>query len=157
MEQTTLIILKPDAVQRGLMGRIISRFEDKGLTVVAAKLMQITPDLAAKHYAAHKERPLYPGLVGFMTSGPVLVMAIRGKEAIAVCRKLMGKTTGYEAEPGTVRGDFSSSKSYNLVHGSDSEESAKTEVDLFFKKEEILGFTRDTYRWIVDNSAGKAE
>ena len=157
MEQTTLIILKPDAVQRGLMGRIISRFEDKGLTVVAAKLMQITPDLAAKHYAAHKERPFYPGLVGFMTSGPVLVMAIRGKEAIAVCRKLMGKTTGYEAEPGTVRGDFSSSKSYNLVHGSDSEESAKTEVDLFFKKEEILGFTRDTYRWIVDNSAGKAE
>jgi len=87
----------------------------------------------------------------------VLVLAIKGKEAIAVCRKLMGKTTGYEAEPGTVRGDFSSSKSYNLVHGSDSEESAKTEVDLFFKKEEILDFTRDTYRWIVDNSAGKAE
>ncbi len=157
MEQTTLIILKPDAVQRGLMGRIIARFEDKGLTVVAAKLMQITADLAAKHYAAHKERPFYPGLVGFMTSGPVLVLAIKGKEAIAVCRKLMGKTTGYEAEPGTVRGDFSSSKSYNLVHGSDSEESAKTEVDLFFKKEEILDFTRDTYRWIVDNSAGKAE
>jgi len=157
MEQTTLIILKPDAVQRGLMGRIIARFEDKGLTVVAAKLMQITADLAAKHYSAHKERPFYPGLVGFMTSGPVLVLAIKGKEAIAVCRKLMGKTTGYEAEPGTVRGDFSSSKSYNLVHGSDSEESAKTEVDLFFKKEEILDFTRDTYRWIVDNSAGKAE
>ena len=157
MDQTTLIILKPDAVQRGLMGRIISRFEDKGLTVVASKLMQITPELAAKHYAAHKERPFYPGLVGFMTSGPVLVMAIRGKEAIAVCRKLMGKTTGYEAEPGTIRGDFSSSKSYNLVHGSDSEESAKAEVALFFKKEEILDFTRDTYRWIVDNSGGKAE
>ena len=157
MSQTTLIILKPDAVQRGLMGRIIARFEDKGLTVVGAKLMQISQDLAAKHYGVHKERPFYAGLVRFMTSAPVLVMAIRGKEAIAVCRKLMGKTTGYEAEPGTVRGDFSSSKSYNLVHGSDSEETAKSELELFFKKEELVDYDRDSIRWVVDTTGGKAE
>lgn len=157
MSQTTLIILKPDAVQRGLMGRIIARFEDKGLTVVGAKLMQITPDLAARHYGVHKDRPFYAGLVRFMTSAPVLVLAVRGKEAIAVCRKLMGKTTGYEAEPGTVRGDFSSSKSYNLVHGSDSEETAKNELELFFTKDELIDYDRESTRWVVDTTGGKAE
>jgi len=130
--ETTLIILKPDAVQRGLMGRIISRFEDKGLQIVGCKLMQITQDLAARHYEAHRERPFYPGLVKFMTASPVLVLAIRGKNAIAISRKMMGATFGSNAEAGTIRGDFGVSNSFNLIHGSDSPEAAERELGLFF-------------------------
>ena len=130
--ETTLIILKPDAVQRGLMGRIISRFEEKGLQIVGAKLMQISPELAAKHYAAHQGKPFYDGLVKFMTSSPVLVLAISGNGAIAICRKMMGATFGSKAEPGTIRGDFGVSNSFNLIHGSDSPEAAAHELNLFF-------------------------
>jgi len=130
--ETTLILFKPDAVQRALCGTILSRFEAKGLKIVGMKLMTISQDLAAAHYEAHKERPFYPGLVRFMTSSPVVALALRGVGAIAMCRKMMGATFGPEAEGGTIRGDFGSSRSFNLVHGSDSPEAAERELSLFF-------------------------
>jgi len=117
--ETTLIIFKPDAVQRGLMGQIMSRFEDKGLQIVGCKLMTISQELASKHYESHAERPFYNGLVAFMTSSPVLVLALRGVGAISISRKMMGATFGSNAEPGTIRGDFGVSFSHNLVHGSE--------------------------------------
>lgn len=155
--ETTLIILKPDAVQRGLMGRIVSRFEDKGLQIVGCKLMQISQDLAAKHYEAHSSKPFYPGLVKFMTSSPVLVLAIRGKGAIAVSRKMMGATFGSNAEAGTIRGDFGVSNSFNLIHGSDSSEAAARELELFFGKGEVLSYTRPNDAWVYDMAGGKPE
>ncbi|MFM7259561.1 MAG: nucleoside-diphosphate kinase [bacterium] len=155
--ETTLIILKPDAVQRGLMGRIISRFEDKGLQIVGAKLMQISPELAATHYKDHNGKPFYAGLVGFMTSSPVLVMAVRGIGAITICRGMMGATFGSKAAAGTIRGDFGVSNSFNLIHGSDSPEAAARELSLFFKAGEVLDFARAGDRWIYDSSSGKPE
>jgi nucleoside-diphosphate kinase len=155
--ETTLIILKPDAVQRGLMGRIITRFEDKGLQIVGAKLMQISPELAATHYKDHNGKPFYNGLVGFMTSSPVLVMAVRGIGAITICRGMMGATFGSKAAAGTIRGDFGVSNSFNLIHGSDSPEAAARELSLFFKAGEVLEFVRAGERWIYDSSSGKAE
>ncbi len=155
--ETTLIILKPDAVQRGLMGRIISRFEDKGLQVVGAKLMQISQDLAARHYEAHREKPFYAGLVKFMTSSPVLVLALRGKGAIAISRKMMGATFGSNAEPGTIRGDFGVSNSFNLIHGSDSPEAAQRELELFFGDGEVLNWDRSLDQWVYDLSGGQPE
>ena len=155
--ETTLIILKPDAVQRGLMGRIITRFEDKGLQIVGAKLMQISPELAATHYKDHNGKPFYNGLVGFMTSSPVLVMAVRGIGAITICRGMMGATFGSKAAAGTIRGDFGVSNSFNLIHGSDSPEAAARELSLFFQAGEVLDFTRAGERWIYDSSSGKAE
>ena len=155
--ETTLIILKPDAVQRGLMGRIISRFEEKGLAIVGCKLMQISQQLAATHYEAHKERPFYKGLVGFMTSSPVLVMAVRGNGAITIARNMMGATFGSKAAPGTIRGDFGVSNSFNLIHGSDSPEAAQRELGLFFQKGEVLEFTRAGDAWVYDMAGGKPE
>ncbi len=155
--ETTLIILKPDAVQRSLMGRIISRFEDKGLQIVGCKLMKISQDLAATHYEAHKTKPFYPGLVKFMTSEPVLVMALRGSSAITICRNMMGATFGSKAAPGTIRGDFGVSNSFNLIHGSDSPEAAQRELGLFFKPGEVLEFKRASDQWVYDWNGGKAE
>jgi nucleoside-diphosphate kinase len=149
--ERTLILLKPDALQRGLAGRILSRFEDKGLKVVGLKLMRITPDLAAKHYEAHKERKFYPGLVRFMTSSPVVAIALEGNDAIKVSRNLMGATFGADANPGTIRGDFGISRSYNLVHGSDSPEAATRELQLFFP-EGLVDYDYHGYRWIYDAS-----
>ena len=155
--ETTLIILKPDAVQRGLMGRIISRFEDKGLQIVGCKLMQISPELAAKHYESHQGKPFYDGLVKFMTSSPVLVMALRGVGAIAMSRKMMGATFGSKAEPGTIRGDFGVSNSFNLIHGSDSPEAAERELGLFFNAGEVLDLNRAIEGWVYDMSGGAPE
>lgn len=155
--ETTLIILKPDAVQRGLMGKIITRFEDKGLQIVGMKLTQITPQLAETHYAAHKGKGFYNGLVKFMTSSPVLVMAVRGVGAIAICRAMMGATFGSKADAGTIRGDFGVSNSFNLIHGSDSPEAAERELGLFFAKGEVLSWSRLVEGWIYDMSGGKAE
>jgi len=155
--ETTLIILKPDAVQRGLMGRIISRLEEKGLQIVGCKLMQIPQELAATHYKDHNGKPFYVGLVRFMTSAPVLVLAVRGIGAIAIARKLMGATFGSKAEPGTIRGDFGVSNSFNLIHGSDSPEAAERELSLFFKAGEVLDFNRPGDAWVYDSSSGKAE
>jgi len=155
--ETTLIILKPDAVQRGLMGRIITRFEDKGLQIVGCKLMQISQELAAQHYKDHASKPFYPGLVRFMTSSPVLVMAVRGIGAVAICRGMMGATFGSKAAAGTIRGDFGVSNSFNLIHGSDGPEAATREIGLFFKAGEVLEFNRAGECWIYDSSSGKAE
>jgi nucleoside-diphosphate kinase len=147
--ERTLILLKPDGLQRGLAGRILARFEDKGLRIAGLKVMRITPDLAARHYAPHKEKPFYAGLVRYMTSAPVLAAVLEGYKAVEVLRKLMGATFGWKAEPGTIRGDFSSSTGYNLIHGSDSAEAAAREIALFFRPEEIVAYERDVDRWIV--------
>lgn len=148
--ERTLILAKPDAVQRGLTGRLLTRFEEKGLKVVGLKLMQISPELAAKHYADHKGKPFYEGLVRFMTSSPVAAFALEGIGAIAICRKLMGATFGSNAEPGTIRGDFGCSNSFNLIHGSDSPEAAEKELGLFFEAGELQEYELDGYRWIYD-------
>ncbi|MCA9294506.1 MAG: nucleoside-diphosphate kinase [Phycisphaerales bacterium] len=148
--ETTLIILKPDAVQRGLMGKIITRFEEKGLKIVGMKMMTISQDLAGTHYAAHKGKPFYDGLVKFMTSSPVLVMAIMGNDAITICRKMMGATFGSKAEPGTIRGDFGVSNSFNLIHGSDSPEAAEKEMGLFFADGGVQKLDRAIEQWVYD-------
>lgn len=139
--QRTLILFKPDAVQRRICGKILERFENKGLRIVGMKLMQIDQALAAKHYEAHKEKGFYPGLVKFMTSAPVMALVLEGPHAIDVCRKLVGATFGFKAEPGTIRGDFGISNQYNLIHGSDAPEAAEREVSLFFpNKSELLDY-----------------
>ena len=147
MEQT-LIILKPDAVQRRVIGRIIQRFEDKGLVMAGMKLMHISRELAERHYAPHKGKPFYDGLLDYITCGPVVVMVLAGERCIEIARTLMGKTFGYEAAPGTIRGDFGSSKTFNLIHGSDSPESAATEIALYFADGELLDYAPDDSRWI---------
>ena len=129
---TTLLIVKPDGVQRGLVGEIVGRFERKGLHLVGMKMMTISPELAAEHYKDHAEKPFYGGLVRFMTSSPVVAFAVRGVGAIGICRKMMGATFGPNAEPGTIRGDYGISNQFNLVHGSDSPEAAERELGLFF-------------------------
>jgi nucleoside-diphosphate kinase len=155
--ETTLIILKPDAVQRGLMGRIIARFEDKGLQVVGCKLMKISQQLAATHYEAHQSKGFYAGLVKFMTSSPVLVLALRGNGAITIARNMMGATFGSKANPGTIRGDFGVSNSFNLIHGSDSPEAAERELKLFFAPGEVLDWPRHADAWVYDMAGGKPE
>ncbi len=155
--ETTLIILKPDAVQRGLCGRIIGRFEEKGLQVVGAKLMKISPQLAATHYESHKGKKFYDGLVRFMTSSPVLVLAIRGIGAIEISRKMMGATFGSKAEPGTIRGDFGVSNSFNLIHGSDSPDAAVRELGLFFGPGEVQDWPRPMDQWVYDMSGKTPE
>jgi len=155
--ERTLIILKPDAVQRGLCGRIIARFECKGLQIVGLKAMTIAVPLAQTHYAQHKGKPFYEGLLKFMTSSPVVVMVLAGKDAVAIARKMMGATFGSKAEPGTIRGDFGVSNAFNLIHGSDSAESAAREVGLFFKPEELLVWTPTIQDWVYDTSKGQAE
>jgi len=155
--ETTLIILKPDAVQRGLIGRIITRFEEKGFTVVGAKMMRISPELAATHYEQHRDRPFYEKLVSFMTRSPVLVLALRGRKAIEISRRMMGATFGADAEPGTIRGDFGVSNSFNLIHGSDSPEAAERELALFFEEGEILAWDRAIETWVYDHSGDAPE
>ena len=155
--ERTLIILKPDAVQRGLAGEIFTRFEKKGLQVVGLKLMRIGQQLAETHYAPHKERPFYPGLVKFMTSSPVVAIALAGKDVIAISRKMMGATFGSKAEPGTIRGDFGVSNSFNLIHGSDSPEAAAKEIGLFFTPEELLEWTPASQIWVYDFAKGSPE
>ncbi len=150
--ERTLIILKPDALQRRLTGRILQRFEDKGLTIAGMKLMRISRELAEEHYAPHKDKPFYPPLIDYITSGPVLVLVLTGERCIEIARMLMGKTFGYEAAPGTIRGDFGASRSYNLVHGSDSPESAASEIALYFKDDELLEYTPAGSEWVFPKS-----
>jgi nucleoside-diphosphate kinase len=152
-----LIIFKPDAVQRGITGEILTRFEKKGFKLVGMKFMQIPVSLAEMHYGPHKGKPFYDGLVKFMTSSPVIVLAFEGKDAIAISRKIMGATFGSKAEPGTIRGDFGVSNSFNLVHGSDSPESAQRELGLFFKPEELVNWTPTIQSWVYDFAKGVAE
>ena len=147
--EKTLVLLKPDAVHRGLVGRIVGRFEEKGLKLVGLKLRRFPVELIREHYAVHRERPFYDNLVEFMTSGPVVALALEGKNAIEVTRNLMGKTNAAEAAPGTIRGDFGLSFSNNLVHGSDGPESATTELALFFPKaDELCEWTPAEENWV---------
>lgn len=147
--ERTLLLLKPDALQRGLAGRILGRFEEKGIKIAALKVMRITEELAAKHYAPHVERPFYPGLVKYMTSAPIIAAVLEAPRVIEVSRTLMGATFGWKAAPGTIRGDFSSSTAYNLVHGSDSPEAAEKEIALFFSADEINDYERSLDGWLI--------
>ncbi len=155
--ERTLIIFKPDAVQRGLCGEILSRFEKKGLQIAGMKFMKIPRELAETHYAPHKGKPFYDGLVRFMTSSPVVVVAFEGKGAIEISRKMMGATFGFKAEAGTIRGDYGVSSAFNLIHGSDSPESAQRELGLFFKSGELVDWTPTMQSWVYDMSKGSPE
>ena len=146
----TLVIIKPDAVQRGLIGEIINRFERRGLRIVALKLIQIDEALAQRHYAIHEGKPFYEPLIRYITSSPVVVMVLEGNNAIEVARRTMGATNPAEAAPGTIRSDFSLEIGRNLVHGSDGPETAAFEVPLFFTEDELLSYERDTDRWIFE-------
>lgn len=146
--QQTLILLKPDAVQRRLIGEITRRFETKGLRLVGLKLVKAPRELAEKHYAVHKGKPFYESLLGFLTSGPTVAMVWEGREAVAACRNLMGITDGVKAAPGTVRGDFALSVQNNLVHGSDSPENAVVEIALWFTPAELVGYTVTDAAWV---------
>ncbi len=148
--ETSLILIKPDGVQRRLVGSILGRFEQKGLQIVGAKLMLIPLATAEQHYAAHKGRPFYPGLVQYMTSSPVLALALRGKNAVAVVRKMLGATFGSQAEAGTIRGDYAISDGFNLCHASDAPESAEREVALFFGAGEIVDYEMADTAWVYD-------
>jgi nucleoside-diphosphate kinase len=150
--ETTLIILKPDAVQRGIVGELLSRFERKGLQIAAMKMMSVPEDLAQTHYGEHEGKPFFAGLIRFVTSSPVIVLAVRGVNAIAVCRKLIGATNGQKAEPGTIRGDFGMSGGYNMIHGSDSPESAERELKLWFDDGEIVDYKLTRDQWTYDPS-----
>jgi len=148
MPERTLIIIKPDAIQRHLAGDIIGRFEKKGLKLVAAKFMQIPEDLARQLYAVHHGKPFYEGLVKYLSSAPILVMVWQAQGVIDIARKMIGATRGYEAQPGTIRGDFSCSTRYNIIHGSDSPESAEQEIKLFFTPEEITDYELANADWL---------
>src|SRR5947209_4073492 len=147
--QRTLIIVKPDAVQRGIAGAILARFEDKGLRFVALKLMQIDRPLAEQHYAVHKGKPFYEGLVTFITSGPVVLGVLEGPNAIEATRNLMGATNPVTAAPGSIRGQYALEIGQNLIHGSDAPDTAEYEIGLYFKPEEILDYRRDIDRWVT--------
>lgn len=146
--ERTLVIVKPDAVQRGLIGPILARLERRGLRFAAMKLMQITPELAARHYAVHKGKPFYDTLIEFITSGPVVVAVIEGNDAIGIVRNTMGATNPALAEPGTIRADFALEIGRNLVHGSDGPDTAAYEIPLFFAADEILSYQRAVDGWI---------
>ncbi len=146
--QQTLVIIKPDAVQRALAGRILSRFEDKGLTIAALKMLQLSPEKASRLYSVHEGKSFHKPLLRFITAGPVIAAVLRGQDAIAVARTLMGDTDSRQARPGTIRGDLALSARLNLVHGSDSEASAAREIPLFFDQEEIIDAPTHRARWI---------
>jgi nucleoside-diphosphate kinase len=148
--ERTLIIVKPEGVQRGLIGNIITRFEQRGLKIVALKLISISPALAEQHYGVHKGKPFYPGLVKHITSGPVVVGVVEGPKAISVVRTTMGPTNPAEATPGTIRGDFALEIGFNIIHGSDGPETARQEINLFFKPEELVEYGLATEKWVHD-------
>lgn len=154
--ERTLVMLKPDAVQRGLVGRILARFEAKGLKIVALKMGRLGRALAERHYAPHKGRDYYKPLIRFITSGPVVFLVLEGKGAVAVVRKMAGATFGPAAEPGTVRGDFGLSNRFNLIHGSDTPETAAQEIALFFRSGELFDWEPAVFPWVYDFSTGDA-
>ncbi len=148
--ERTLILVKPDGVQRGLMGEIIARFERRGLKLIGMKFLQMSEELAKKHYAVHAERPFFNDLVSYITSGPVVAMVWEGNDAIAAARATIGATKPVEANPGTIRGDFGMEIGRNLVHGSDSPENGVLEASTFFTDEELVSWGRVTEPWIVE-------
>lgn len=151
VKEETFILIKPDAVQRGLIGKIITRIEEKGFKIVAMKMLSVTPEQAAKHYEEHYGKPFYDSLVRFITSAPVVAMVIEGEDAISGMRQLMGKTNPLNAEVGTIRGDFSPFMSYNVIHGSDSPESAKREIAIYFNENELCRGYKTGFEIIKEN------
>lgn len=149
MERTFLAI-KPDGVQRGLIGEIIRRYEAKGFTLVGLKLMNVSRELAEKHYGVHKDKPFFPGLVEFITSGPVVAMVWEGEGVIASARKIIGATNPLNAEPGTIRGDYGVSIGRNIIHGSDAPETAQSEIALWFTSEELASWQPTITSWIYE-------
>ena len=149
--QRTLVLAKPDALQRGLASTIIARLEARGLKIVALKLIQIDRELAQRHYQAHVDKPFFAGLVEFITSAPVIAMVIQGKNSVELVRQTMGETDPARAQPGTIRGDLGLDIGRNLVHGSDSPEAARQEIALFFDEKEILDYSRDVDPWITES------
>jgi nucleoside-diphosphate kinase len=153
--ERTLILLKPDAVQRRLCGRILSRIEDKGYSVVGLKMLQVTKELSRQHYAEHVSKPFYPLLEEFITAGPIIALCVEGPEVVRVMRDLVGKTNGRDAAPGTIRGDFGISRQMNLIHGSDSVESAKREIGIYFRSEELFESKLTLAPWLCAGDEGK--
>lgn len=146
--QRTLVIVKPDGVQRGLTGRILTRFEERGLKIVALKMLQVSRDLAEKHYAVHQGKFFYEGLVNYIGASPVVAMVLEGHEAISVVRKMVGATRPWEAEAGTIRGDYALMGLRNLIHASDAPETAANEIALWFKPDELVTYSREIDRWV---------
>jgi nucleoside-diphosphate kinase len=146
--ERTFVLFKPDCVQRRLVGRVLARFEDKGLNFIAMKMLQVTPELSRQHYAEHVNKPFYPALEKFITGGPVVAAIVEGLEAVRVVREMLGATSGLKAAAGTIRGDFSSSRQMNLVHASDGAEAAAREIGLYFKPNEICGYEPSITPWL---------
>jgi nucleoside-diphosphate kinase len=149
--QRTLVLLKPDCLQRRLLGRVLARFEDKGFLIVALKLIQVTPELARLHYAQHLSEKWYPDLEAFITSGPVLAAILEGPDVIRVVREMVGATDGLEAAPGTIRGDYGSSRQMNLVHAADGPAAARREINIFFDQSEIHSYDLTVRRWLHED------
>jgi len=147
--ERTLVLVKPDGVQRLLAGRIIARYEERGLKIVGLKLVQVDRELAERHYAIHREKPFFGGLVDFITSGPLVALALEGPNAIVIVRAINGATRPHEAAPGTIRGDFVIETAQNIVHASDSAETAAFELDLWFAPDELHEYDRDVDRWVL--------
>ncbi|HEV1998125.1 MAG TPA: nucleoside-diphosphate kinase [Candidatus Dormibacteraeota bacterium] len=150
MSEQTLVLVKPDAVQRGLIGEIIGRMERKGLRVLALKMMRMDDALARRHYSEHVEKPFFKGLAEFITSGPLVAMVLAGPNAVANVRGMMGATDPAKSAPGTIRGDLGLTIGMNLIHGSDSPESALKEIEIFFEPRDVLEYSRDVDRWILE-------
>ena len=148
--ERTFVMIKPDGVQRGLIGEIISRIERKGLKIVGMKMLRISQELAQKHYAEHRGKPFFDSLISYITSGPVVAMVVEGKEAVKVMRSLVGKTNPIEASPGTIRGDYAMDVGRNVIHASDSIESANREISLFFNEEEIIEYKKFDEDWVYE-------
>ena len=153
--ERTFVMIKPDAVQRRLVGRIVSRFEDKGLHLVGIKLLQVSQDQAKNLYSIHQGKPFYETLMKFVAASPLVALVIEGYQAVSIVRKLLGATFGFNAEPGTIRGDFGSSKGYNLVHGSDAVESAQREIPIFFGDAELVTYEHIDDAWVHEESERK--
>lgn len=149
MTERTLVLVKPDGVQRQLAGRIIARFEERGLKIVGLKLVKVDRDLAERHYAVHKGKPFFDGLVAFITSGPLLAMVLEGPNAIGMVRTMVGATKPTEAAPGTIRGDLAVEMGQNLIHASDGPETAATEVAIWFRPDELVTYDREIDRWVI--------
>lgn len=147
----TLVLLKPDAVQRSLVGEVTARIERRGLKIVGMKLMQVSDDLARKHYSEHEGKPFFRGLVQFITSCPIVAMVLDGENAVQLVRAAIGSTNPADSAPGSIRGDYGMTVGMNLVHGSDSDESAKREIDLFFSPDEILSYERGIDQWVTES------
>ena len=148
--ERTFVMVKPDGVQRGLIGEVVSRIERKGMKIVAMKMLHITQETAERHYAEHREKPFFNALVDYITSGPVVAMVVEGKNAISVIRKLVGKTNPIEADPGTIRGDLAMDIGRNIVHASDSPESAEREIGIFFSSEEVIDYRKFDEIWVYE-------